>query len=94
MLLLSDHLRKDMIAKECLKDAFGKVRPVGIMPAMFQYNSNWTDEKPQANEKDSESSKTAILIKSIEQATCILFLTAYLIFNCIYWTYYVSKSNI
>ena len=93
MLLLSDHLQKDMISKQCLKDAFVKVQPVGIISAMSQYNSNWTGDKPQANVKDSESSNTAILIKSIDQATCILFLSAYLVFNCIYWTYYVSKSN-
>ena len=93
MLLLSDHLQKDTISKQCLKDALGKVQHVGVISAMSQYNSNWTDDKPQANEKDSESSKTAMLIKSIDQATCILFLTAYLIFNCIYWTYYISKSN-
>ena len=93
ILLLSDHLQKDMISKQCLKDAFVKVQPVGIISTMCQYNSNWTDDKPQANEKDSESSKTAMLIKSIDQSTCILFLTAYLIFNCTYWTYYVSKSR-
>ena len=92
ILLLKEHLQKVPPAKQCLRDASGKIQPIKIIPGDSQFRTNSIEAEGQIYKTNLESQTSDAIIKSIDNATCVLFLITYLIFNSIYWAYYLSKA--
>ena len=70
----------------------GKAIPMEVTSDSFQSKANPIEGRSAINNSSLDTSTTDSLIKSIDNAICIIFLSAYLVFNCVYWVYYLSKN--